>query len=39
MLGRIPAARQAIIDRIASRARRAGRRGLPVSPERLVRFY
>jgi glutamate dehydrogenase len=39
MLGRIPAARQAIIDRIASRARRAGRRGLPVSPERLVRFF
>jgi glutamate dehydrogenase len=39
MLGRIPAARQAIIDRIAARARRAGRRGLPVSPERLVRCF
>jgi len=39
MLGRIPAARQAIIDRIAARARRAGRQGLPVSPERLVRCF
>ncbi len=39
MLGRIPAARQAIIDRIATRARRAGRRGSPVSPERLVRCF
>lgn len=39
MLGRIPAARQAIIDRIAARARRAGRTGLPVSPERLVRCF
>jgi glutamate dehydrogenase len=39
MLGRIPAARQAIIDRIAARARRTGRRGMPVSPERLVRCF
>ncbi len=39
MLGRIPAARQAIIDRIAASARRAGRRGLPVVPERLVRCF
>ena len=39
MLGRIPAARQAIIDRIAARARRAGRRGMPVSPERLARCF
>ena len=39
MLGRIPAARQAIIDRIAARARRAGRKGLPASPERLVRCF
>ena len=35
MLGRIPAARQAIIDRIAASARRARRRGLPIAPDRL----
>jgi glutamate dehydrogenase len=40
MLGRIPAARKAIIDRIAASARRAGRKGLPVAPDRLARnFY
>ena len=39
MLGRIPAARQAIIDRIAARARRAGRKGLPIAPDRLVRCF
>ena len=39
MLGRIPAARQAIIDQIAAAARRARRRALPVSPERLVRYF
>ena len=36
MLGRIPAARQAIIDRIAASARR---RGMPVAPDRLVRYF
>ena len=39
MLGRIPAARQAIIDRIAKSARRAAPRGLPVAPDRLVRYF
>ena len=39
MLGRIPAARQEIIDRIAARARRARRRGLPVAPDNFVRAY
>jgi glutamate dehydrogenase len=39
MLGRIPAARQAIIDRIAKGARRAAPRGLPVAPDRLVRYF
>jgi glutamate dehydrogenase len=39
MLGRIPAARQAIIDRIAASARRAGRRGMPVAADRLARFF
>ncbi len=39
MLGRIPAARQAIIDRIAACARRAGRRGLPVPADRLARIF
>ncbi len=39
MLGRIPAARQAIIDRIARSARRARRRGMPVAPDRLVRDF
>jgi glutamate dehydrogenase len=39
MLGRIPAARQAIIERIAAAARRRGRRGAPVSPANLVRFF
>ena len=38
MLGRIPAARQAIIDRIAKSARRTAPRGLPVAPDRLVRY-
>ncbi len=39
MLGRIPAARQAIIDRIAARSRRPARRRLPVSAARLVRSF
>jgi glutamate dehydrogenase len=39
MLGRIPAARQAIIDRIAARARREQRRGMPVAADRLVRYF
>ncbi len=39
MLGRIPAARQAIIDRIARIARRARPKGMPVAPERLVRYF
>ncbi len=39
MLGKIPAARQEIIDRVASRARRAGRRGLAVAPDRFARFF
>jgi len=39
MLGRIPAARQAIIDRIAAAARRGHRRGMPVAPDRLARYF
>jgi len=39
MLGRIPAARKTIIDRIAAAARRARRKGLPVPPERLARYF
>jgi glutamate dehydrogenase len=39
MLGRIPAARQAIIDRIAASARRGRRRGMPVAPDRLARYF
>ncbi|MGQ0430416.1 MAG: NAD-glutamate dehydrogenase [Gammaproteobacteria bacterium] len=39
MLGRIPAARQAIIDRIAARASRAAGRRSPVPPVRLVRCF
>jgi glutamate dehydrogenase len=39
MLGSIPAARQAIIDRIAAAARRAARKRLPVAPDRLVRGF
>jgi glutamate dehydrogenase len=39
MLGRIPAARQALIDRIAANARRRRRRGLPVAPDRLARYF
>ena len=39
MLGRIPPARQAIIDRIAARARRKRRKGLPVAPDRLARYF
>jgi glutamate dehydrogenase len=39
MPGRIPAARQAIIDRIAAVARRAGRKDLPVAADRLVRYF
>jgi len=39
MLGRIPAARQAIIDRIAACARRARRKGLPIAPDRLARYF
>ncbi|MGH8203870.1 MAG: hypothetical protein ACREST_04625, partial [Steroidobacteraceae bacterium] len=39
MLGRIPAARQAIIDRVAASARRAGGRKLPVAPDRLARYF
>ena len=39
MLGRIPAARQAIIERIARIARRTRPRGMPVAPDRLVRYF
>jgi glutamate dehydrogenase len=39
MLGRIPAARQAIIDQVASAARRARRRRLPVPSERFARYF
>jgi glutamate dehydrogenase len=39
MLGRIPAARQAIIDRIARIARRARPKRMPVAPERLARYF
>ncbi|MEK7863637.1 MAG: hypothetical protein AAB295_10295, partial [Chloroflexota bacterium] len=39
MLGKIPAARQEIINRIAARARRTGRHGLPVAPDRFARAY
>jgi glutamate dehydrogenase len=39
MLGRIPAARQAIIDRIAARARRRRPRGMPVAPDRMARYF
>jgi glutamate dehydrogenase len=39
MLGRIPAARQAIIDRIAASARRARSARLPVAPDRLARYF
>jgi glutamate dehydrogenase len=39
MLGRIPAARQAIIDKVAAAARRARRRRLPVAPDRFARYF
>jgi glutamate dehydrogenase len=39
MLGKIPAARQEIIDRIAARARRAGRRSTPVPADRFARCF
>jgi glutamate dehydrogenase len=39
LLGRIPAARQAIIDCIAASARRARRQGTPVAADRLARFF
>ncbi len=39
MLGRIPAARQAIIDQVAAAARRARRTRLPVAPERFARYF
>ena len=39
MLGKIPAARQEIIDRIASRARRKRSHRLPVAPDRFVRCF
>ncbi len=39
MLGKIPAARQEIIDRIASRARRRRGHRLPVAPGKFVRFF
>ncbi len=39
MLGRIPAARQDLIDRIAAQARRRRGRRLPVAPDRFVRFF
>jgi glutamate dehydrogenase len=39
MLGKIPAARQAIIERIALIARRARPRGMPVAPDRLARYF
>jgi len=39
MLGRIPAARQAIIDRIAASTRRKRRKALPVAPARFARHF
>ena len=39
MLGKIPAARQEIIDRIAARARRAASGRMPVPADRFVRFF
>jgi glutamate dehydrogenase len=39
MLGRIPAARQAIIDRVAASARRSRRRGLPIPADRFARYF
>ena len=39
MLGKIPAARQEIIDRIAARARRAGRGRMPVAADRFARYF
>lgn len=39
MLGKIPAARQEIIDRIAARARRAGRGPMPVAAGRFARYF
>ena len=39
MLGRIPAARQELIDRISVQARRRRSRRLPVAPDRFVRFF
>jgi glutamate dehydrogenase len=39
MLGKIPAARQEIIDRIAARARRAGLRRKPVPADRFARYF
>jgi len=39
MLGRIPAARQAIIDRIARIARRTRPKGMPVAPDLFARCF
>jgi glutamate dehydrogenase len=39
MLGKIPAARQEIIDRIATRARRAARGRTPVPADRFARYF
>ncbi len=39
MLGRIPAARQAIIDRIAANARRKRRKALQFAPDRFARCF
>ena len=39
MLGKIPAARQEIINRIAARARRAGHRRKPVPADRFARYF
>ncbi len=39
MLGKIPAARQEIIDHIAASARRAGRRRMPVPVDRFARHF
>ncbi|MSQ92795.1 MAG: hypothetical protein EXR87_07690 [Gammaproteobacteria bacterium] len=39
MLGKIPAAHQEIINRIAARARRAGRGRMPVAADRFARYF
>ena len=39
MLGKIPAARQEIIDRIAAKARRAAGGRMPVAADRFARYF